>query len=62
MAANITDGFTKVGDEGTVTTLQAPGKGIGAATITVGSTTNWPTDTAVYFAIRQVDGNGNQQA
>jgi hypothetical protein len=47
----ITDKFTKVGNPGTATTLSAPGYTIADPTITVGSTTNWPTDTLVQFAI-----------
>jgi hypothetical protein len=49
-----TDKFTKVGSPGSATTLAAPGYssgGGGAASINVGSTTNWPTDTLVVFAI-----------
>lgn len=54
MAASATDKFTKVGT-GTVTSLSAPGKAIAASSINIGSATNYPTDTAVYFAIRRVD-------
>lgn len=50
----ITDRFAKVGT-GTVTSLQAPGKALAATSINIGSATNWPTDTAVFFAIRKVD-------
>jgi hypothetical protein len=46
-----TDKFTKVGTPGTATTLAAPGYVIGNASINVGSTTNWPTDTLVRFGI-----------
>lgn len=49
----LTDKFVKVGTPGTATTLQAPGKALGATSINVGATTNWPS-TAV-FAIRTVD-------
>lgn len=59
MAASINDKFLKVGVAGTLTTLQSPGKALAAASITVGSTTNWPTDTGVLFAIRVVDANGD---
>lgn len=59
MPAAVTDKFMKVGVAGTLTTLQSPGKALAAASITVGSTTNWPTDTAVTFAIRTVDANGD---
>lgn len=48
----ITDKFLKVGTPGTATTLSAPGYTNGVSTsINVGSTTNWPTDTPVPFAI-----------
>lgn len=57
MAANKTDKFKKVGAS-TVTTLAAPGKAIGASSITVGSTTNYPTDTGIVIAIRKVDSDG----
>lgn len=59
MAAANTDKFQKVGVAGTLTSLSAPGHSISGTTITVGSTTNWPTDTAVTFAIRQVDSSGD---
>ena len=58
MAASINDKFLKVGVAGTLTSLSAPGHSIAGTTITVGSTTNWPTDTAVIFGIRQVDSGG----
>jgi len=48
----------KVGAAGTATTLAAPGHSVSGTTITVASTTNWPTDTGVVFAIRQVDSDG----
>jgi hypothetical protein len=50
MTASANDLFIKVG-EGTATTLAAPGYTIGATSVTVVSTTNWPTDTGVVFAI-----------
>lgn len=47
-----TDKFTKVGSPGSATTMSAPGYTSGASTsMTVGSTTNWPTDTKVIFAV-----------
>jgi hypothetical protein len=55
MSAAITDLLTKVGSPGTVTSLSSPGKAIGASSINVGSTVNYPTDTAVYFAMRQIN-------
>lgn len=57
MAAATTDKFKKVGAS-TVTSLAAPGKAIGATSITVGSTTNYPLDTGVVVAIRVVDTAG----
>lgn len=57
MAASQSDKFKKVGAS-TVTTLAAPGKALAATSINVGSTTNYPTDTGITIAIRQVDTNG----
>src|ERR1044072_8850270 len=54
MAASSQDYFTKVGNTGTGTTLAAPGHTIAGTGITVGSTTNWPTDTGVVFAVDTV--------
>jgi hypothetical protein len=54
MAASATDLFTKVGSPGTATTLSAPGYSTGDSSITVASTTNWPTTTGVVFALDQV--------
>ncbi len=53
MAASATDKLMNVGLS-TATTLSAPGYTIGGTSITVGSTTNWPTDTGVIFAIDSV--------
>lgn len=55
MAASINDMLTKVGTPGTATSLQSPGKAIGATSINIGSAANWPTDTAVFFAMRVID-------
>jgi len=57
MSASTTDKFKKVGAS-TVTTLASPGKALGATSINVGSTTNYPTDTGIVIAIREVDSNG----
>lgn len=54
MAASASDRFQKVGMS-TATTLSAPGYTIGNTSITVASTTNWPTDTGVTFAIDEVE-------
>lgn len=62
MAANANDVFMEVGSPGTATTLSSPGYTAGVSTsINVGSTTNWPTDTGVIFAIDEVTTvNGEQ--
>lgn len=57
MAASSSDYFMKSGTS-TATTLSAPGYTVGNTSINVASTTNWPTDTGVTFAIDEVDGNG----
>lgn len=57
MAASTNDLLKKTGSN-TVTTLSAPGKALAATSINVGSTTNYPTDTGIVIAIRQVDANG----
>ncbi len=57
MAASASDLIKKTGAN-TVTTLSAPGKALSATSITVGSTTNYPTDTGIIIAIRQVDSTG----
>lgn len=57
MAASASDYFQKVG-ESTATTLSSPGYTTGNTSINVASTTNWPTDTGVTFAIDEVDGDG----
>lgn len=57
MAAQ-SDKFKKTGAS-TVTTLAAPGRALGASSITVGSTTNYPTGTGIVIAIRVVDSNGD---
>ncbi len=51
------DLFKKTGSS-TVTTLAAPGKALGATSITVGTTTNYPTTTGIIVAIRVVDTTG----
>lgn len=61
MAAGINDKFLKVGGEGTITHLASPGKALAATSINVDDASVWPTDTAVSFAMRQVeqDADGN---
>lgn len=51
MAANTNDFLQHVGIPGTATTMSAPGHSIAGTSITVESTTNWPTDTGVTFAM-----------
>lgn len=54
MSASSTDYFTHVGSPGTATTLAAPGHSIGGTSLTVVSTSNWPTDTGAVFAMDTV--------
>lgn len=61
MAANASDMFQKVA-RSTATTLSAPGYTVGATSINVASTSNWPADTGITFGIDEVDGNGNRIA
>lgn len=49
-----TDNFMKVANA-TLTSLDSPGKPIGAASLNLVSATNWPTDTGVILAMRKVD-------
>jgi hypothetical protein len=51
MVAASTDKFCKVGLPGNATTLAAPGHATGGTSINVDSTSLWPTDTGVIFAI-----------
>jgi len=51
MAASISDYFTHLGTPGSATSLAAPGHTIGGTTFNVDSTSLWPTDTAVIFAV-----------
>lgn len=63
MAASANDLFMEVGSPGTATTLSSPGYTSGVSTsITVGSTSNWPTNTGIIFAIDQAttDSDGNE--
>ena len=55
--ASANDFFHKVG-RSTATTLSSPGYTTGDTSINVASTTNWPSDTGVTFAIDEVDGDG----
>lgn len=49
--AEMTNKILKPGKPGTVTTLQAPGKPIGATSLKLTSSANWPTETAVIFSL-----------
>lgn len=51
MSASSSDFFTHVGTPGTATTLDSPGHSISGTSLTVISTSNWPTDTGVIFAV-----------
>lgn len=63
MAASAADLFQEVGTPGTATTLSAPGYTTGVSTsVTVASTTNWPSATGVTFAIDVVDSAGERVA
>lgn len=55
MAAANTDKFMEIGNPGTATTLSAPGYTAGGTSITVGSTSNWPTATGIAFAIDEAE-------
>lgn len=55
MAAANTDKFMLVGNPGTATSLSAPGYTVGNTSITVGSTTNYPTTTGVCFSIYETE-------
>jgi hypothetical protein len=57
MTANLTDKLQKVAAN-TVTTLASPGKSVGASSINVATTANFPTTTGITIAIRTVDNNG----
>ncbi len=59
--ASANDMFQKVG-RATATTLSAPGYTTGDSSVNIGSTTNWPTDTGVTFAIDVVDAAGERIA
>lgn len=54
MSAASTDYFTKVSQPGGATSLAAPGHTIAGTSISVDSTSLWPTDTGVIFAIDTV--------
>lgn len=52
------DYFVEVGDPGSATTLAAPGYTVGNTSVTVASTTNWPSATGVVFAIDEIGSDG----
>lgn len=58
MAANQNDKFVEVGGPGSATSLASPGYTIGDSTITVVSTTNWPTATGCVFAMDVIGADG----
>lgn len=51
----MTDLITKVGEPGTLTTLQAPGKKIGATSVPLSSNVNWPSSLAVFFSMHRIN-------
>lgn len=53
--AAASDKFMEVGEPGTATTLGGAGYSIGGTSITVGSTTGWPSTTGVIFAIDRAE-------
>lgn len=55
MAAATTDLLQEVGLPGSATNLSSPGYTDGDTSITVGSTSNWPTATGVTFAIDRAE-------
>lgn len=56
MAASKDDLFMEVGGPGSATTLSTPGYTAGSSTsITVGSTSNWPSATGAIFAIDEAE-------
>lgn len=57
MPASASDYFQKVA-RSTATTLSSPGYTVGNTSINVASTSNWPTDTGITFAIDEVDSDG----
>lgn len=63
MAANINDKFTEAtnGSRPVPTTLTAT-RAVGAASISCGALTGWPTATAVHFIIYTIDVNGRKVA
>lgn len=56
--ASITDLLLSVGKRGTLTTLKPPGKPVGAESLKIEQSLNWPTDSKVAFSIRQVNVGG----
>lgn len=56
--ASSTDLLQEVGTPGTATTLASPGYTIGATSIVVASTANWPTATGTTFAIDRSENVG----
>lgn len=59
MSASTSDKFLEVGNPGSATNLAGAGYTIGAASITVDTTTNWPTATLVIFGIDVVETDAN---
>ena len=51
MTAAISDLIMQVGNRGTKTTIEAPGKGTSATSITLNNPAGWVTDTAIIFSL-----------
>lgn len=56
--ASTLDKLLSIGKRGTLTTLMAPGKPIGADSLRLVQSINWPTDSKVAFSIRRVNIGG----
>ena len=52
--AGITDKLLSIGKRGTLTTLKSPGKAVGAESLKIEQSLNWPTDSKVAFSICSV--------
>lgn len=59
--ASMSDKLLKVGDPGTITTLEAPGKDIGASSLQLTSSANWPNGETVIFSLAKYDVGSNKR-
>jgi len=60
MSASTTDNFMQVAPEADITYMTGTGKGLGATSFTINSSSGWPTTTGFIIAVRTVDANGNE--